>query len=149
MDDHLSICIVLQSLKQANKLKVQVSGDSKNFFSPQETKILLLSILLVFLGVFILARLSYTLSSVDHYSQVIIDDGLCHIHGNSSSETCESNRESLLGNPITSIVTYLLVSLVPLSNIVFVFSLSSKKKLAKFCCVCKDNENNDKKKSPA
>ena len=133
MDDHLSICIFIQSLTQANKLKVQVSGQRENFFSPQETKILLLSILLVFLGVFILARLSYTLSSVDQYSQVIIDDGLCHIHGNSSSETCASNRESLLGNPITSIVTYLLLSLVPLFNILFVFSLSIKKK---FCSVC-------------
>ena len=140
--------LFIQSYTQANKLKVQVSGQKENFFSPQETKILLLSILLVFLGVFILARLSYTLSSVDQYSQVIIEDGLCHIHGNSSSETCASNRESLLGNPITSIVTYLFISLVPLSNIVFVFSLSSKKKLAKFCSACKDNKDKDKKKSP-
>ena len=106
MDDHLSICIFIQSLTQANKLKVQVSGQRENSFSP-ETKILSLSILLVFLGVFILARLSYTLSSADQYSQVIIDDGLCHIHGNSSSETCASNHESLLRVPIICMVTFL------------------------------------------
>ena len=140
--------LFIQSLTRAKKRKVKVSGQSENFFSPQETKILLLSLLIVFLGVFVLARFSYTISSAYQYSQVIIDDGLCHIHGDSSSKTCASNRESLLVYPITSIVTYLLLSLAPLSNIVFVISLSSKKKLAKFCSVCKDNEDSDKKKSP-
>ena len=126
----------------------ECTGEKKTNFSMPEVKILLLAVMLSICGVFILARFSFTLLNPGEYSQLVLKDGLCHLHGDNSGSACAERRE-LLPQAVTSIFTYFLIFMIPITNVVFVISQPSqlRKKMKRFCCTfqirkCEPNRPN-------
>ena len=115
----------------------------KMFFSVPEIKILLIAIMLTIFAVSILARFSYTLISVDEYSHLMVRDGLCHLHGDNSGANC-AQRNYLVAQSVTAILTYIIACLIPITYVVFGASLSDSKKIKEFCCAWMNGKSKDK-----
>jgi hypothetical protein len=122
----LLIILIRKAMKsKASELKNQISG-RKAFFSVPEVKLVANALILAIFGVFVLGRLSHTLVSLGEYSELLIRDGLCHLHGERSGISC-LEREPFIAQAITGIVTYVMAAIVPITNVIFVLSLSRGK----------------------
>ena len=119
------------------------TSKKKMFFSVPEIKILLIAIMMVIFAVSILGRFSYTLISVDEYSRLVVRDGLCHLHGDNSGANC-AQRNYLVAQAVTAMLTYIIACLVPITYVIFVASLSDSKKVKEFCCAWKNRKSKDK-----
>ena len=116
------------------------TSKKKMFFSVPEIKILLIAIMMIIFAVSVLARFSYTLISVDEYSHLMVRDSLCHLHGDKSGGDC-AQRNYLVAQSVTAILTYIIACLIPITYVVFGASLSDSKKIKEFCCAWRNRKS--------
>ena len=112
-------------------------------FSVPEVKILILSCYIIIFGIVALINLSISIRDLNIFLDSLLDYFACQARGYSASNTCHEEYEEFEKylKPELNMVTYLLLGLIPWSNLLFAIQVSDiRKAMHKIAQLCYSNK---------